>query len=138
MIQKLASASAGILVLAGALWGCQSTEPAPPYDGQNLYLGYCASCHGPIGAGDGPMASHLASKLPDLRTLAARHDGTFPRDDLMSMIDGRNFRSVHGAADMPVWGFQFRREEGLTDAGLRNVQARIDALVDHIESLQQP
>lgn len=118
------------------LVACQSAEPLP-YDGQNLFLGYCASCHGPTGAGDGPMAEHLANRLPDLRTLAARNDGVFPRDRIVEMIDGRSFRSVHGSADMPVWGFQFRREEGMTPEGLRNVEARIDALVDHIESLQQ-
>ncbi len=103
------------------LVACQSTEP-PPYDGQNLFLG---------------MREHLASTLPDLRTLAARNDGVFPRERMVEMIDGRSFRSVHGSADMPVWGFQFRREEGMTSEGLRNVEARIDALVDHIQSLQQ-
>lgn len=121
---------------AGGLVACQSAQPAP-YDGQNLFLGYCASCHGPTGAGDGPMADHLASTLPDLRTLAARNGGTFPREQIVEMIDGRSFRSIHGSADMPVWGFQFRREEGMTQEGLRNVDARIAALVDHIESLQQ-
>jgi mono/diheme cytochrome c family protein len=126
-----------MLVAIASLVACQSSEPAPVYDGQNLYLGYCAACHGPVGAGDGPMATHLADKLPDLRTLAARNDGTFPRQQLIEMIDGRNYRTIHGSADMPVWGFQFRREEGMTAAGIRNVNARIEALVDHIESLQQ-
>jgi hypothetical protein len=83
------------------------------------------------------MATHLASTLPDLRTLAARNDGTFPRQQLVEMIDGRSFRTVHGSSDMPVWGFQFRREEGMSAEGIRNVNARIEALVDHIESLQQ-
>jgi len=123
------------LVASTLLVACQTYQP-PPYDGQNLYLGYCASCHGPIGAGDGPMAPHLAGALSDLRTLRARNDGVFPREDLVEMIDGRTFRSIHGAADMPVWGWQFRREEGMTEEGLKNVEARINALVDHMERLQ--
>jgi mono/diheme cytochrome c family protein len=130
----LGIAIAGLAI--GGLAACQSAQPVP-YDGQNLFLGYCASCHGPTGVGDGPMAAHLASTLPDLRTLAARNGGNFPREQIVEMIDGRSFRSVHGSTDMPVWGFQFRREEGMTQEGLRNVEARIAALVDHIASLQQ-
>jgi len=137
MIRNLGKASI-CAVLVSALSACQTSEPAQVYDGQNLFLGYCAACHGPVGAGDGPMASHLATSIPDLRTLAARNNGTFPRQQLMDMIDGRSFRSVHGSADMPVWGYQFRREEGMTEEGIRNVTARIDALVSHIEALQQP
>jgi len=137
MIRNLGKASIGAIVLS-ALSACQTSEPQPVYDGQNLFLGYCAACHGPVGAGDGPMATHLAASIPDLRTLAARNDGNFPRQQLVDMIDGRSFRSVHGSADMPVWGYQFRREEGMTEEGIRNVNARIEALVSHIEALQQP
>lgn len=133
---KLALSVSGSILAAITLAACQSTYQPPPYDGQNLFLGYCASCHGPVGAGDGPMAPHIAGSTGDLRTLAARNGGVFPREQIVEMIDGRSFRSIHGAADMPVWGWQFRREEGMTDEGLRNVQARIDALVAHIETLQ--
>jgi mono/diheme cytochrome c family protein len=137
MNRNLARTSCAAVVLTTGLVACQSSGPAPVYDGANLYAGYCASCHGPTGAGDGPMTPHLTAGLPDLRTLAARNDGRFPREQLTALIDGRSFRSVHGATDMPVWGFQFRREEGMTEEGIRNVNARIDALVNHIESLQQ-
>jgi len=136
MIRNLIALSAGVLVITAGVVACQS-RPTPVYDGQNLFLGYCASCHGPVGAGDGPMATHLASKLPNLQTLAARNNGAFPREQLVEMIDGRSLRSTHGTADMPVWGFQFRREEGMTRDGLRNVELRISALVNHIESLQR-
>jgi mono/diheme cytochrome c family protein len=135
MFHKVGMTLTAGLLTSSLLVACQSYQP-PPYDGQNLYLGYCASCHGPIGAGDGPMAPHLAGTLSDLRTLRVRNDGEFPRADLVEMIDGRSFRSVHGAADMPVWGWQFRREEGMTREGLLNVEARINAVVDHMERLQ--
>jgi len=137
MTHNVVRRTAAIVVLLASLGACQS-QPAQVYDGRNLYLGYCAACHGPEGAGDGPMAAHLAGKLPDLRTLSARNDGTFPHDRLFAMIDGRDLRTVHGTADMPVWGFQFRREEGMTAEGIRNVNLRIEALVAHIASLQQP
>jgi len=115
--------------------GCQ-TEQANPYIGQNLYLGYCAACHGPVGAGDGPIAPNLNIAVTDLRTLAARNGGTFPRQALRDVIDGRQLRAGHGSQDMPVWGWDFRRDEGDTAEGIRNVQLRVEALVDHIETLQ--
>lgn len=114
-----------------ALAGCQQNEPIPPYDGQNLFLGYCASCHGPVGRGDGPVAPSLAVQMQDLRSLTQRH-GEFPREWLEEVIDGRTLRAAHGTMDMPVWGYQFRAVEP-SDA---YVQARIGALIDHIESLQ--
>lgn len=84
------------------------------------------------------MAPHLATGMPDLRTLAQRHDQVYPADDVRAIIDGRRFRAVHGAPDMPVWGYQFRREEGTTGADLKRIDARITALVDHIRALQAP
>ena len=136
MIRKPTALAGAIIATSALLIGCQNTDPVP-YDGQNLFLGYCAACHGPTGTGDGPMAPSLATTLPDLRSLTTRNDGVFPREQLVDMIDGRSLRTVHGTAEMPVWGFQFRREEGMTQQGLRNVDARINALIDHIESLQQ-
>jgi len=36
-----------------------------------------------------------------------------------------------------VWGYQFRREEGTTDAAAARVAARIEALVRHVDTLQR-
>lgn len=120
-----------------AIAGCQTAEPgeeqtAYQYDGRNLYLGYCASCHGLTGAGDGPVAGGMAFKMEDLRTLQARH-GAFPADQLREVIDGRTLRSVHGTNDMPVWGWQFL----LAEDSEEHVAARIDALVEYLRSVQQ-
>lgn len=40
--------------------------------GQNIHLRYCAACHGKEGRGDGPLASSLSRKPPDLTTLVSR------------------------------------------------------------------
>jgi mono/diheme cytochrome c family protein len=125
-----------LLVAALAVAGCQTAEPeeAQPgytYDGKNLYLGYCASCHGPTGAGDGPVAAGMAFKMEDLRTLEVR-SGAFPADELREVIDGRTLRSVHGTKDMPVWGWQFLLAEDSEEL----VAARIDALVEYLRSIQ--
>ena len=126
-----------VLLASLAIAGCQTAEPeleepSYEYDGKNLYLGYCASCHGPTGAGDGPVAAGMAFKMEDLRTLEARNNGAFPADRLKEVIDGRTLRSVHGTNDMPVWGWQFL----LAEESEEFVAARIDALVEYLRSIQ--
>ena len=61
---------------------------ADTVDGKQAYLEDCSACHGISGKGDGPMARDLAKAPADLTTLAARYDGTYPRDYVMSTIDG--------------------------------------------------
>jgi mono/diheme cytochrome c family protein len=136
----LGSCAGVIAALVFGSAGCASSRPAEEitYDGAELFARYCASCHGASGAGNGPMARYFADALPDLRTLAARNGGPFPRERIAAIIEGSSSRSIHGDSGMPVWGYHFSREEGTTAAGTRRVRTRIDALVVHIESLQQP
>jgi hypothetical protein len=77
--------------------------PATP-DGANLYRNNCAACHGMAGEGDGPVASAMRVTIPNLRTLASRNDGEFPRDAVTAYIDGRTVPAAHGDRYMPVWG----------------------------------
>ena len=116
----------------------QDAVEVPEYDGAMLYKGYCASCHGPTGQGDGPVAPQMTVAVPDLRTIQARNDGVFPREATMDMIDGRGMRAAHGTRDMPVWGWAFYRAE--SDAGEpepeKFAEARIKALADYLESIQ--
>ena len=54
------------------------TEASGP-DGATLYLENCAVCHGTYGEGDGAAAPELSVTLHDLRYIAARGAGIFPR-----------------------------------------------------------
>ena len=72
----------------------------------------------------------------DLRFIAARADGTFPRWFIEQIVDGRQLRLAHGPEGMPIWGTIFTRQEGLNPAAQDRVEAMINALVDHIEGLQ--
>ena len=110
----------------------------PEYDGAMLYKGYCASCHGPTGKGDGPVAPTLIGKMQDLRTIQTRNGGVFPREMIENTIDGLGMRSVHGTRDMPVWGWAFYNAEyrmGEEDPG-KFAAARISSLVDFLENIQ--
>ena len=48
------------------------------FRGPELYMAYCASCHGKDAKGDGPMAKLLKTPPPDLTAIAVRNGGMFP------------------------------------------------------------
>jgi mono/diheme cytochrome c family protein len=102
-------------------------------DGQGLFKSYCASCHGPVGKGDGPVAKSIKPPPSDLTVLARRNDGTFPADQVRKIIDGRDRAAPHGT-QMPVWGDAFTRTT--SDADEQSVRRRIESLVKYLESLQ--
>jgi mono/diheme cytochrome c family protein len=78
--------------------------------GKEMYLKYCASCHGTQGKGDGPVNRDLKVKVPDLTLLRGKNKGTYPLDRVMSSIDGSRLVRAHGTRNMPVWGEVFRQE----------------------------
>jgi mono/diheme cytochrome c family protein len=117
--------------LALALPVSASAEELGGYDGVQLYKRLCASCHGPEGAGDGPVAASLRNRPPDLAGIAARRGGQFPDDKLRQIIDGRAGVAAHGGRDMPVWG------NDLKLAGA-DPEALITRLVGHLRTLQKP
>jgi len=126
------------LAFAAILAGCQVKPTVPDYDGAMLYQGYCASCHGPIGKGDGPVAPSMMVKMQDLRTIQARNNGVFPHDMIKDMIDGSGMRATHGSHDMPVWGWTFYSAEykmGEEEPD-KFAAARISGLVKYLESIQ--
>src|ERR1700683_3725370 len=45
--------------------------------GSEMFINYCAVCHGKSGNGDGPAASALKVPPADLTTLAKRNGGKF-------------------------------------------------------------
>ncbi|HEY6549022.1 MAG TPA: c-type cytochrome [Vicinamibacteria bacterium] len=90
-------------------------DPAAAAQGKVTYARYCASCHGPEAAGDGPLAADLRVPPPDLTLLSVRSGGSFPFEAVAKAIDGRKGTRGHGSPDMPVWGEVFARTQG-TDA----------------------
>lgn len=124
--------AAGMAGVAGATLGSAVTVE----NGSQLFRSYCASCHGAGGKGDGPLAANLRVAPSDLTRLAKRNHGKFDADKIRRAVDGRGPREIHGGSDMPVWGDAFKRAgEGYSEA---KVKERIDALVEHISTLQEP
>ena len=107
-------------------------EELGAYSGAQLYQRLCASCHGPGGAGDGPVAASFKTRIPDLTGLAARRRGEFPAERIRQIVDGRSGMAPQGARDMPVWGVDLRA------AGAADADALLSRLVEHLRSLQKP
>lgn len=98
------------------------------------FFAYCASCHGPSGHGDGPVAIELKKRPTDLTQLAKNNNGNFPYARVRAIIDGRGQAlGIHGPADMPVWGERFGRESG-SDS---QVRGKILSIVDYLVSIQE-
>ncbi len=102
--------------------------------GAYAYRTYCASCHGPGGKGDGPLAENLRFTPPDLSLIARRHGGEYPAETVHRIVDGRSPLPGHGGPDMPIWGDAFKNPEtGFDDA---SVKAKIRAVVEYVRTLQ--
>jgi len=138
---SLLLAGGALLAIVAAAAPAATDTDAPAYSGQALFAANCASCHGAAGEGSGPAALDLAHAPPDLRRLAARNGGAFPRERVAEIIDGRVAVAAHVGRSMPVWGDAFQDLD--TDArsaaeGQMHAKERIDALVDFLASIQQP
>jgi mono/diheme cytochrome c family protein len=110
--------------------------PAPQTSaasGKEMYMAYCASCHGKDGKGDGPAASALKDAPADLTVLAKNNSGKYPSDKVMSVLRGQANLAAHGTQEMPVWGKVFWK---MSQGHEGEVQQRISNLSRYIESLQ--
>ncbi len=133
---KIASTAFAVFLTALSTAPLASANGDIVYDGAALYAMNCANCHGTYGEGDGAVTPDLNVVLLDLRYLSARNDGSFPADFVLKIIDGRETRAAHGPAGMPVWGAEFARGEGTSEAAEARVRMKIQAIVDFISSIQ--
>ena len=120
------------LVLAGPL-AAQDLR-----SGEELYLRYCATCHGLDAAGYGPMRPVLTVQPADLTMLRAGNGGKFPLHRVVKRIDGRDPLVSHGSP-MPVYGDFFEGADisMKTDDGQPLMTSRpVADLVEYIRSRQ--
>jgi len=106
--------------------------PTSPASGQDMYVNYCAACHGKGGKGDGPAAPALKTPPTDLTMLAKQNKGEYPAAHVSTILQGGDV-PAHGSKDMPVWGVVFR---GMSGGHQPQVQQRIVNLSNYIASLQ--
>jgi mono/diheme cytochrome c family protein len=106
--------------------------------GKQLYGQFCAACHGLQGRGDGPASNAFRVEVPDLTLIAHRHGGTYPRDVVERIIDGRYILGAHGTRTMPIWG----QVLSLSRLGDPDAEAATDIVIvrlaDYVWLLQKP
>lgn len=128
-----------LLLLAVFAWGQSAPAVKPvnakrtsPASAEEMFVEYCAACHGKDGRGNGPAAAALKRAPTDLTTLSKMNSGKYPALRVSSSIAGDSNLPAHGSKDMPVWGTVFRQMGGESQAHMRTAN-----LVAYIEKLQR-
>ena len=109
-----------------------AAKPTVSVAGKDLFVQYCAVCHGKDGKGGGPAAAALKSTPTDLTQISKRNNGAFPDERMMRLLQGQERVTAHGSQDMPVWGNVFSN----MSSDLTMKQARMHGLVQYLEELQ--
>jgi len=104
-----------------------------PASGKEMFMSYCASCHGKDAKGDGPAAGALKQAPADLTMLAKTNGGKYPSDQVTSILRGQAKLVAHGDQDMPVWGPVFWK---MSQGHEEQVQMRVANLNRYLESIQ--
>jgi mono/diheme cytochrome c family protein len=109
--RDVALSLAGLALLAGViLYFATRPTAVIAVEGRDLYMRYCASCHGISATGNGPVAAALEPRPADLTRLTQRYGDASPLRQTIAAIDGRQPVRAHGTSAMPVWGEIIERE----------------------------
>ena len=141
-MRRVASAAVICLMLLSACTTARTRasedsdrEPTRLEIGRELYVKYCASCHGTDGKGNGPMAKDLSESPTNLTLIAEQHGGKFPYGLVMRSIGGR-LSGTHDS-QMPAWGRVFQADAAMDVNDRAAVEGRIMLLTGYLESIQQ-
>ncbi len=114
-VRRVAQAMAGLGAVAVAAFFALASPPEPPpaaiagdptlVRGRAIFLDRCASCHGPIGRGDGPLAKGLSGPPPRNLVEERWKHGDRPEDVLAVLANGVK------DAQMPAWSGTYGPED---------------------------
>jgi mono/diheme cytochrome c family protein len=145
MLKNLFLAGLAAAIIVGVGYANESTAKktvvipvtkAPANDGRQMYVNYCAPCHGVDGRGNGPVASALKKQPTNLAALSRNHGGKFPSTHIVSVLQFGAANPSHGSAEMPVWGPMLGSVNTATDeASVRAL--RISNLSRYLQTLQE-
>lgn len=106
------------------------------YDGRQMYVNYCAPCHGLDGRGAGPAASALKSPPTDLSQLSKSNNGIYPAKRMIAVLEFGTDTPAHGSKEMPIWGPILQKVNHRGGGGEDTQTLRINNLVKYLETLQ--
>ena len=144
MLKYIFGITLATAIAAGVVYASQSTSntlvipvsKVPANDGEQMFVDYCASCHGLDGKGKGPVAIAIKQQPTDLTLLSKNNGGKFPATHVVSVLQFGTANPAHGTAQMPVWGPAL----GTIDSSMTQKDARairIRNLSLYLQSLQQ-
>jgi mono/diheme cytochrome c family protein len=125
-----------LLIAVLALSDCTAAAQS----GKQDYDAYCAECHGLGGKGNGPstLTIPMNPPPPDLTLLSKKHNGKFPFDEVVDIIDGRKAIPSHERIQMPFLGVTLQKPgQEFTVPSEASVKSRIRAMASYVESLQR-
>lgn len=103
--------------------------------GKEMFVNYCAPCHGLDGRGNGPTAGALKVMPTDLAVLSKNNKGVYPETHVVAVLKFGSENSAHGSKLMPIWGPALRNMSH--ESGNSDEQAlRIANLVKYVDGLQ--
>jgi len=142
MLKNLAFIAMAATVAVGVGYANQSTSKVVipihqtwPTNGKEMFVDYCAPCHGVDGKGNGPVAAALSQQPADLATLSKNNGGKFPAAHIESILQFGSSNPAHGSAQMPVWGHVFSKMN-IADDQLNDTVLRITNLSRYLQSIQ--
>ncbi len=91
----------------------------PADSGKQMYISYCASCHGVDGKGAGPVALSLQKQPADLSALSRNNGGKFPTQHVIAVLQFGSQAAAHGTAERCRFGVPFLAEWMGTTRSLR-------------------
>jgi mono/diheme cytochrome c family protein len=105
-----------------------------PTSGKQMFVSYCAPCHGVDGKGHGPVAPELKTTPMDLTMLSKNNNGQFPDKHLVGILQFGSAVPSHGSAVMPVWGPILGKMDQSTP---QDKNLRISNLIRYLKSIQE-
>ena len=104
-------------------------------DGKQMFVAYCAPCHGVDGRGRGPVASELKQQPTNLAFLSKNNGGRFPSNHVAAVLEFGASDPAHGTAAMPIWGRLFDTMDHSTTQST-TARLRINNVSRYLETLQ--
>jgi mono/diheme cytochrome c family protein len=106
----------------------------PPTAGKEMYVSYCAACHGKDGKGTGPAAPALKRRVPDLSSLSAQNQGRYPKYLVLTTLSKHGESHWPGtASEMPDW---YREFVSLNRTCPLLADVRAHSISEYVETLQ--
>jgi mono/diheme cytochrome c family protein len=130
------ASTAIVLTLTALPLGVEPVRAAEP-SGRDLFVEYCATCHGADAKGHGPMASELKRPPADLTRLGDRFGVPLAKPKLVEVIDGRDMVRAHGTSEMPVWGKRMLQEVPPGAGTEAHKRGMIQVIVDWLDTVQE-